>query len=100
VEQMFTRGVVDEVRGVECLGPTAEKMLGLKEIQALLAAKISQTECISTIQRLTRNYAKRQLTWFQRQDIFIPLNLSGQGLQEAIDSIAQSALSAFAHMDD
>src|SRR5262249_7560877 len=100
VEQIFARGVLDEVRAAESLGLTAEKMLGLRQIHSLLAGEISQAECISTIQRLTRNYAKRQLTWFQRQDIFVSLNLSGQGLQEAIELIAQSALSAFAHMDD
>ena len=91
VEQMFAAGVVDEVRALGEVGPTAEKTLGLREIRALLAGEISEAECIAKIQQATRHYAKRQLTWFQRQTNFQPLNLSLHGLTEAIDLIAQSA---------
>jgi tRNA A37 N6-isopentenylltransferase MiaA len=88
------------VRRLARVGPTAEKALGLREIYALLAGQISEVECVATTQRLTRNYAKRQLTWFQRQDIFRMLNLSLYGWQEAIELIAQHASSAFASRDD
>ena len=97
---MFAEGVVDEVRTLRDLGPTAEKALGLKEIRALLAGEISEPECIARIQQATRRYAKRQLTWFQRQDNFEPLNLSSHGYLEAIELIAQNARLAFAQMDD
>ena len=91
VEEMFAAGVVEEVRGAKNLGPTAEKTLGLREIRALLAGEISQAECISKIQQLTRRYAKRQLTWFQRQTNFAPLNLSAHRPAEAVELISQSA---------
>lgn len=100
VEKMFGAGVIDEVRGTREIGATAEKALGLREIRALIAREISEEECVGTIQRLTRQYAKRQLTWFRRQDIFEPLNLSLQGLDEAIELIAQNASSAFAPTND
>ncbi|HYJ03607.1 MAG TPA: tRNA (adenosine(37)-N6)-dimethylallyltransferase MiaA [Chthoniobacterales bacterium] len=87
VEQMFEAGVVDEVRALSNVGPTAEKTLGLAEIRALLAGEISQPECIARIQQATRRYAKRQLTWFQRQTNFSALNLSKHGSSEAIDLI-------------
>lgn len=90
VEQMFESGVVDEVRALKSVGPTAEKTLGLAEIRAMLAGKISQAECISRIQQATRRYAKRQLTWFQRQTNFQALNLSVHGFSEAIDLISQT----------
>ena len=97
---MFAEGVVEEVRALRDLGPTAEKALGLREIRALLAGEISEAECIARIQQATRHYAKRQLTWFQRQDNFEPLNLSSHGSPEAIELIAQSARRVFAQLDD
>ena len=96
VEEMFAAGVVEEVRAVKDLGPTAEKTLGLREIRALLAGEISQAECIAKIQQATRRYAKRQLTWFQRQTNFTPLNLSAHRTSEAIEFISQSVSRVFA----
>jgi tRNA dimethylallyltransferase len=100
VERMFADGVVEEVRALGDLGPTAEKALGLREIRALLEGEISERECIARIQQATRRYAKRQLTWFQRQDNFEPLNLSSHGFPEAIELIAQNARLAFSQRDD
>jgi tRNA dimethylallyltransferase len=90
VEEMFAAGVVEEVRAVKDLGLTAEKTLGLREIRALIAGEISQAECIAKIQQATRRYAKRQLTWFQRQTNFTPLNLSAHRPAEAVELISQS----------
>lgn len=96
VKRMFAHGVVDEVRDAEKIGPTAAKTLGLQEIQQLLAGEISEAECIAAIQQATRRYAKRQLTWFQRQTNFEPLNLSLHEASSAIERIAQKARLAFA----
>ena len=99
VEQMFEAGVVEEVRAMKKAGPTAEKTLGLAEIQALLAGEMSRAECIAKIQQATRRYAKRQLTWFQRQTNFAALNLSKHGSSEAIDLLSQTpnAFGSLAH---
>ena len=91
VEAMFAAGVVEEVRAVKNLGASAEQALGLREIRALVAGEISQAECIARIQQATRRYAKRQLTWFQRQTNFSPLNLSAHRTSEAVELISQSA---------
>ncbi|MEY2490649.1 MAG: tRNA dimethylallyltransferase [Verrucomicrobiota bacterium] len=99
VEKMFAEGVAEEVRLLRDLGSTAEKTLGLREIRTLLAGESSEAECIAKIQQATRHYAKRQLTWFQRQDNFEPLNLSSHGSPEAIEWIAQNARLAFAQRD-
>ena len=93
---MFAAGVVEEVRAVKNLGPTAEKTLGLRELRALLAGEVSQAECIAKIQQATRRYAKRQLTWFQRQTNFSSLNLSAHRPAEAVELISQSASRVFA----
>jgi tRNA dimethylallyltransferase len=96
VEEMFKAGVVEEVCAQENLGPTAEKTLGVREIRALLAGEISQAECIAKIQQASRRYAKRQLTWFQRQTNFAPLNLSAHRSSEPVEFISQSASRVFA----
>jgi tRNA dimethylallyltransferase len=101
VEKMFADGVMEEVRALPDVSSTAEKALGLREIRALLAGEISEAECIAKIQQDTRRYAKRQLTWFQRQDNFEPLNLSSHGFPEAIELIAQTPKAfGVAQMDD
>ena len=99
---MFAAGVVDEVRALPHLSSTAEKTLGIREIRALLAGEISEPECVAKIQQATRRYAKRQLTWFQRQDNFEPLNLSSHGYPAAIELIMAQTPKAFgvAQKDD
>lgn len=96
VEEMFRAGVVEETRAAQNLGSTAEKTIGLREIRTLLAGAISEAECIAKIQQATRRYAKRQLTWFQRQTNFAPLNLTAHRPAEAIELISQSASRVFA----
>jgi tRNA dimethylallyltransferase len=97
VEEMFAAGVVEEVSAVKGdLGPTAEKTLGLREIQALLAGESSQAESIAKIQQATRRYAKRQLTWFQRQTNFTALNLSAHRPAEAVEITSQNVSRVFA----
>lgn len=100
VEKIFAEGVAEEVRALRDLSSTAEKALGLREIQAWLAGELSEPECIAKIQQATRRYAKRQLTWFQCQSNFEPLNLSLHGPSEATELIAQRARLAFSQMDD
>ena len=64
---MFESGVVEEVAAVRETGPTAGQMLGLREIRELLAGRMTRAECIEAIQSATRNYARRQLTWFRKE---------------------------------
>jgi tRNA dimethylallyltransferase len=99
IEKMFEQGVVDEVRTAPDFGPTAAKTIGLAAIRDLIAGRISQAACIAAIQRATRQYAKRQLTWFQHQTNFEPLNLSLLGSSKAIELISQKARLSFAHQN-
>jgi tRNA dimethylallyltransferase len=72
---MFTSGVLEEVEVAAELGPTAEKMLGLREIQGLLKGKFTRQECKERIIIATRRYAKRQMTWFRREQGYVWLDL-------------------------
>ncbi len=75
-EEMFAAGVVEEVRRAGEVGPTAGQTLGLREIRAHLAGELTRGECIAAIRQATRQYAKRQLTWFRRETAFRNVNLS------------------------
>jgi tRNA dimethylallyltransferase len=75
-EAMFAAGVIEEVRTVGGVGPTASQTLGLREIRAHLDGEMSREECAAAIQQATRHYAKRQLTWFRRETAFRTVNLS------------------------
>jgi tRNA dimethylallyltransferase len=75
-EAMFAAGVIEEVRALGEIGATASQTLGLREIRAHLAGGISGDECVAAIRQATRQYAKRQLTWFRRETAFRTLNLS------------------------
>lgn len=67
VLQMIDRGLVEEVRSLlpyrDC---QALQTVGYREIFDYLDKKISLEEAVRLIQRNTRHYAKRQLTWWRR----------------------------------
>ena len=95
VERMFDAGVIEEVGAAGPMSETASKMIGLREIRDLLdnrgAEASSIPRYVAAIQRATRRYAKRQLTWFRRQTNFQPLNLSVLSHVEAVERISQFA---------
>ena len=67
IDEMFAAGVAAEVAALGEVGPTAGQTLGLREIRGCLAGKICERECMASMKQATRNYAKRQLTWFRRE---------------------------------
>jgi tRNA dimethylallyltransferase len=74
--QMFRTGLLEEVRALPPLGPTAAQAIGLREARACLAGEISETEAAEQITLATRRYAKRQLTWFRREPSLRVFDLS------------------------
>lgn len=72
-ERMFAVGVVEEVRAAGEVSTTAAQAIGFREIHALLRGEIDERECIARIQQQTRQYAKRQMTWFRRERHFTPV---------------------------
>ncbi len=82
-EQMIEAGLVEEVRNLLDQGYSKDlkPMLGLgyKEVSAHLLGGANLSEAISDIKKHTRNYGKRQMTWFNSMDIlwFSPADISG-----------------------
>ena len=71
VVTMVDQGALDEVRALVArrLDPTlpAMKAVGVRDFAAHLRGEVSLAEAITAVQQATRNYAKRQLTWFRNQ---------------------------------
>jgi len=71
VQRMFEVGLVEEVRGLLTRGvpPDAKPLgaLGYRHVLANLDKTDAWEDTIRVIQRDTRRYAKRQLTWFRKQ---------------------------------
>ena len=69
-EQMMAAGLIEEVRTLLASGvprsTQAMKGIGYKETAAYLAGEISLEEAISSIQKSTRHFAKRQITWYRK----------------------------------
>ena len=69
-EKMFAEGLVDEVKNLLTSGvsPTAQAMsgIGYKETVEYLQGGATLEETISKVAQATRNFAKRQLTWYRR----------------------------------
>ena len=71
VDVMLSDGLCDEVRALDCSefrASTASSAIGYKELLACFDGEISLTGAIEAIKQASRNYAKRQLTWFRRNE--------------------------------
>ncbi len=70
VDEMFTAGAVDEVKGLLKLNVsrTAQKIIGIKEIGEYLDGNSTVDEAKEAMKKNTRNFAKRQMTWFRAEE--------------------------------
>lgn len=83
IDQMVGNGLVEEVKyffdnGYEKNLPSMQA-IGYKEFFPYFEGKCSLQECMDELNKNTRHYAKRQLTWFRNQTdpIFIPVDAFG-----------------------
>ena len=70
-EAMMESGAVEEVEALLALklapDATAMKAIGVSQIADMLAGRIGEAEVIEKSAAATRQYAKRQMTWFRNQ---------------------------------
>lgn len=69
---MLASGAIDEVAALDGISTNAAKAIGISDIRAFLAGEISRTACEESITIATRQYAKRQETWFRRERWLTP----------------------------
>ena len=87
---MVRGGLLDEVRALLDRGVSeqAQSMqgLGYKELVPYLEGRATQEQTVELLSRRTRNYAKRQLTWF-RADARIRWLAGGAQPRDLLDII-------------
>ena len=70
-ERMIADGAIEDAKALVARGLDPElpvmKVLGVRELLGFIHGAISIDEATSRAKQATRNYAKRQLTWFRRQ---------------------------------
>lgn len=92
VEAMIARGWLDEVRRLMEAGYSpdlpAMRSLGYAELVQVIQGRMTLAEAIPLIQRETRRFAKRQLTWF-RADKQIEWIDASQGAEHAARQIVE-----------
>ncbi len=96
VDSMIKKGLVDEVQQLSRQGYNeslnALRTVGYQEVFAFLRGDYSEVEMIRLIKRNTRRYAKRQLTWFRRDERIHWYPISEES---DIETIAREVASAF-----
>lgn len=67
VDIMLENGLIDELKQLNLpRNSNAAQAIGYKELYSYLDGEISFNEAVELLKKNTRNYAKRQLTWFRR----------------------------------
>ena len=89
VDAMIAEGLEEEVRRLLALGipETAQSLqaIGYKELISYFNGNCSRQEAIEAIKRESRRYAKRQLTWFKRQEKAHWIDIENQTLQTLVE---------------
>ena len=99
VDGMVENGVLDEARRVydhRDAYRTAAQAIGYKEFFPYFEGTANLTECTERLKQATRNYAKRQLTWFRRQNDAVWLYLD----EEDVTERACTLVRAFLHNEE
>lgn len=95
VDKMLEQGLVDEVKNLlqkYNKRATAMQAIGYKEVQEYFNKEISYEEMVDKIKQGSRNYAKRQLTWFRKNKEIVWLN-SLDNMENNIDIILEGVKS-------
>lgn len=90
VDIMTDEGLVEEARLIyeNTKLKTAHQAIGYKELLPYFENKISLQKALDSIKQLTRNYAKRQLTWFRRD---LRINWIELNKNDKIEKIIENA---------
>lgn len=80
VERMMKDGLVKEVRRLakKRLSLTARMALGIREVGAYLEGRCTLEEAKELLKKNTRNYAKRQLSWFRHEREIRPVPVAAE----------------------
>ena len=91
VDQMWEKGLVQEAEKLLAAGimqgTTAQRALGYAQVIAQIEGKVSQEEAQEETKRATRQYARRQETWFSRDERITWISPTQNALERILESI-------------
>ena len=94
VDLMWKQGLLLETKNVLEMGYSKDlnslNTVGYKETIALINNQLTKTEAVEMIKQNTRHYAKRQMTWFRKNEKIIWLNGNQKEIAEKIAKEYQS----------
>ncbi len=94
VDEMIKAGLVNEIKSLVSHGPgagqTSMQAIGYKEIAGYLSGKTGMEEAIDLIKKNTRNYAKRQITWFKRYKEAIWVDATDKKVYDIVEEIIKT----------
>lgn len=83
VDIMMDTGLLDEIKRLDGMGlrktPTASQAIGYKEFFPYLDGECTLEESVEKLKQHTRNYAKRQTTYFGHMTELIPVSADDNG---------------------
>jgi tRNA dimethylallyltransferase len=92
VDRFFASGLIDEVRGLLARGVPPEanafKAIGYREVLSALREGRDATGVREDVQRSTRRFAKRQMTWFRREPDVVWLDAEA-GSEKLAEQVAE-----------
>lgn len=94
VDKMFDVGLLDEVKYIikdmtseEIASNRALLAIGYKELISYLQGEITYERAVDLIKQKSRNYAKRQLTWFRRESEANFIDMNFEDINQTVNTI-------------
>ena len=89
VDQMLEEGLLEEVKSFypNKLGLTAKAAIGYKELFDYFDGNSTKEEAIDKIKQYSRNYAKRQLTWFRNKEYVTEVLIDVNNFNNTVDEV-------------
>lgn len=85
VDKMVQMGLEHEARAVlQNSTGTSAQAIGHKELLPYINGVCTLDDALNSLKQKTRNYAKRQITWFKRRENAIVLELDTMGIEDAV----------------
>jgi tRNA dimethylallyltransferase len=86
VDKMLSDGLVEEARGIDLQScATAGQAIAYKELAGYFNGDISLDEAVVSLKQATRNYAKRQITWFSRNNDGLIIDISSCDFNQQLE---------------
>lgn len=91
VEAMMEEGLLEEVRALNLsnCSRTARQAIGYRQFEPYFSGEATLEDTVARIQKESRNYAKRQLTWFRREKNILWFSIDRDDFNNIMNSCAE-----------